>query len=57
MTVISKAPVYETVKTANPIYEDIDSNENGSGRVDQQEKNPSYGEKYIYTVVYISRLK
>ena len=57
MIVISKAPVCETVKTANPIYEVIDSNENRLGTVDQQEENPSYGEKYVYTVVYISRLK
>ena len=49
MITISK---HETVKTANPFYEDIDSKEYRLRIVDQQQENPSYGEKYI---VYVSK--
>ena len=54
MITISKTSLHETVKTANPFYEDIDSKEYRLRADDQQEENPSYGEKYI---VYVSRLK
>ena len=54
MIVISKTSMYGTEKTDNPVYDTIYSKDNGLGTDDQQEENPSYGEKYI---VYVSRLK